>query len=192
MSADLFQFLLEGNLGTTPQLRHTQNGKPVTDFRIAINRSYVNADNERVDNTNWYKITVWGRQAETCAQYLTKGRRVRVHVGRIGSEAWIAPNPETGANEIAHRAVLHASRVDFLPGGARTDMPSYNEDAEMDTYAASMGYEEEIAPPVAPVPAAKNTTAKNKSRRATGAAAPVPVPAGADTFGDFGPDDVPF
>ena len=54
MTADYFHFTIEGNLGTTPQLRHTASGTAVTDLRVAINRSYVNEDGERVKNTNWY------------------------------------------------------------------------------------------------------------------------------------------
>lgn len=191
MNADFFQFTLEGNLGATPQLRHTGNGTAVTDLRVAINRSYVNQDGERVKNTHWYKVTAWGRQAETCAQYLTKGRRVRVQVSRVESETWVTTNPETGANELAHRPVLHASRVDFLPGGTRTDSPFDAESTGADaTFADDLGYAEveaQVPAPVVPDPSAKKRTTRGKKP-----VAPAPVPAGYDDFADFGPEDNPF
>jgi single-strand DNA-binding protein len=189
MTADYFHFTIEGNLGTTPQLRHTASGTAVTDLRVAINRSYVNEDGERVKNTNWYKVTAWGRQAETSAQYLTKGRRVRVQVGRVDSETWVTTNPETGATELAHRPVLHASRVDFLPSGTRNDSAFDAGDAGDDAmYAEDMGDAEVEAPAaVVPEPAAKKRAGRGKK-----ANAPVLVPAGFEDFGDFGPNNVPF
>ena len=185
MSRDLFQVLIEGNLGRTPELRHTTtNGTPVCDLNVAVDRSYTNKDGDRVENTHWHKVVVWGKQAENCAKYLTKGRRVRVNVGRIDSEVWV--NRES--NEINHRPVLHASSVDFLPSGTRNDVV-YEEG--MDVAYADMGYAEAEA--VAPsVPAPAPAPAPAKAKRTRTAKVPATVPAGFEDFGDFGPDNVPF
>ena len=70
--------IVVGNLGRDPEMRYTPSGQPVTSFSIASNRSYMNTQGEKVDETTWFRVTAWGKLAETCAQYLKKGRQVLV------------------------------------------------------------------------------------------------------------------
>jgi single-strand DNA-binding protein len=185
MSRDLFHVIIEGNLGRTPELRHTHtNSTPVCDLNVAVDRAYTNKEGERVANTQWYKVVAWGKQAENCAKYLIKGRRVRVNVARIESEVWV----DRQTDEINHRPVLHASSVDFLPGGTRNDVV-YEEG--MDVAYADMGYAEAEAVPH-PVPTPAPAPAKAKRTRTAKASVSAPVPAGFDDFADFGPEDNPF
>jgi single-strand DNA-binding protein len=70
------ELTLIGNLGRDPEMRFTPSGQPVTSFSVACNRSYQTADGQRRDETTWVRVTVWGKLAEVCAQYLKKGRQI--------------------------------------------------------------------------------------------------------------------
>jgi single-strand DNA-binding protein len=73
---------LVGNLGRDPEMRYTPGGQPVTSFSVASNRRYTDSNNQPVEETIWFRISVWGKQAEACKQYLAKGRQVLVE-GRL-------------------------------------------------------------------------------------------------------------
>ena len=75
------KIIVIGNLGREPEMRYTPEGNPVTSFSIATSRRY----NEK-EETTWFRITVWGKQAETCNQYLHKGSKVLVE-GRLRPDA---------------------------------------------------------------------------------------------------------
>ncbi|MGH1345698.1 MAG: single-stranded DNA-binding protein [Nannocystales bacterium] len=75
--------IIVGNLGRDPELRYTQGGSPVCQLSVATTRAYTNkTTNDRVEETEWHRIVVWGKQAEHCNNYLAKGRQVYVE-GRI-------------------------------------------------------------------------------------------------------------
>jgi single-strand DNA-binding protein len=77
---------LVGNLGRDPELRYLQNGTPVTNLSVATNNNYTNQQGEQVKETTWFRVSVFGKQAEACSQYLTKGRTVLVE-GRLKPDA---------------------------------------------------------------------------------------------------------
>lgn len=66
-----------GNLGTDVDLRKTKAGDPVANFPVATSRSYTK-DGEKVEQTEWHRVVVFGKRAEVCSQYLSKGRQVLV------------------------------------------------------------------------------------------------------------------
>lgn len=113
----LNQILLIGRAGTDPQMRYTPSGTAVTDFRLAVNNPSRGQDGEWQDNTEWFTVTAWDRQAESVNQYLAKGRRVFVE-GRLST------NTFTG-NDGQQRTSLEirAFRVIFLdrPEGQGND-----------------------------------------------------------------------
>ena len=76
------QITLVGNLGNDPELRHAPSGDPVTSFSVATSRRWTGADGQRQEKTVWFRVSAWQRLAETCNQYLAKGRRVMV-VGEV-------------------------------------------------------------------------------------------------------------
>lgn len=78
--------ILVGNLGRDPEMRYTPGGQAVTNFSVAVDDSYTNSNGERVDRTIWIRVSTWGKLAETCNQYLAKGRRVLVE-GRLTVDA---------------------------------------------------------------------------------------------------------
>lgn len=74
--------IIVGNLGRDPEMRYTPSGQAVTNFSVATNRKYTNSDGQSVEETIWFRISVWGKQAEVCNQYLRKGGKVLVE-GRM-------------------------------------------------------------------------------------------------------------
>jgi len=85
--------IIVGNLGRDPEMRYSPSGQAVTSFNVATNRQYTGADGQQVKETIWFRITVWGKQAENCSQYLKKGSRVLV-------EGRLSPDPATGGPKI--------------------------------------------------------------------------------------------
>jgi single-strand DNA-binding protein len=76
------QIIIVGNLGRDPEMRYTPSGTPVTSMNIATNRKYTGSDGQVVKETTWFRVSVFGKMAETCAQYLKKGSAVLVE-GRL-------------------------------------------------------------------------------------------------------------
>jgi len=88
--ANINRVVLVGNLTKDPELRHTPSGTAVCKLRIAVNtRQKDNTTGEWGDKPNYFDITVWGNQAESCAQFLAKGRPVAVD-GRLDWREWDA------------------------------------------------------------------------------------------------------
>lgn len=85
--------VLVGNLGRDPEMRYTPSGQAVTSFSVAVSEAYTNANGEKVKKTIWFRISAWGKQAESCNQYLKKGSKVLVE-GRISAD------PNTGGPKI--------------------------------------------------------------------------------------------
>jgi single-strand DNA-binding protein len=84
------KIILVGNLGRDPELRYTPQGTPVCTFSLATNERRKDAQSgEQKDLTTWFRVTLWGRQAETAAQYLQKGRPVYIE-GRLRVEEYTA------------------------------------------------------------------------------------------------------
>ena len=98
------KIIIIGNLGRDPEMRYTPNGSAVTNFSVATNRRYTGTDGQMVDQTTWFRVSVWNRQAETCNQYLRQGSKVLVE-GRLN------PDPATGGPKIW-------TRQDGTPGSS--------------------------------------------------------------------------
>lgn len=123
------KIVIVGNLGRDPEMRFTPSGQAVTNFNVATNRRYTSSTGERVDETIWFRVSVWGRQAETCNQYLSKGRKVLVE-GRLtadpatgGPRIWTdsAGNPRASYE-------ISAITVQFLSGRGEEDGLQHGED----------------------------------------------------------------
>ena len=84
--ASLNKVLLIGNLTRPPELRYTPSGTAVADLRLAVNRNYTTQTGEKREEACFLTVIVWGKQAETCGEYLDKGSQVFVE-GRIGRAA---------------------------------------------------------------------------------------------------------
>ncbi|MFA4991163.1 MAG: single-stranded DNA-binding protein [Candidatus Omnitrophota bacterium] len=125
---------LMGNLTRDPELRYVPSGAPVATFGLAVNRTFVTQQGEKKDDVCFVRIVVFGKQAESCSQYLTKGRLVFIE-GRLQYRSWEPEGQKRSTLDIV------ADRVQFL-GGAKSGGDA--EDAQVQTKEA---FEEEHAAP---------------------------------------------
>ena len=108
MAISLNKVFLMGNLTRDPELRYVPSGTAVGNFDIAVNRVYMMQSGEKKEETCFMKIVVWGRRAEVCAEYLTKGSPVFVE-GRLRSRSW-----ETQDGQKRNTIEVIAQSVQFL------------------------------------------------------------------------------
>src|SRR5882724_12246274 len=113
---------LVGNLGRDPELRYTPQGTPVCSFSMATNERRKDKSGEMQDQTTWFRVTLWGRQAETASQYLTRGRSVYIE-GRLRVEEWTDRDGKP-----RHTLEVHATDMQFI-GGGRSDSSEQKEAA---------------------------------------------------------------
>lgn len=110
------RIILVGNLGRDPELRYTPQGTPVCSFSLATNERRKDRSGEMQDQTTWFRVTLWGRQAETASQYLQKGRPVYIE-GRLRVEEW------TDRDGKARQSLeVTATDMQFI-GGGRSEEP---------------------------------------------------------------------
>lgn len=105
--------VIAGRLTRDPQVRQTTSGTAVGSFGIAVNERYRTRDGEDREKTAFTDVEVWGRQAESCAEYLTKGAPVLVE-GKLQSESW----EDRSSGERRSRILVRANRVHFLSTGS--------------------------------------------------------------------------
>lgn len=105
------QTTVVGNLGGDPELKYMQSGSAVCNFSVAVTERWRDRNtNENREKTTWYRVAVWGRQAEACNTYLAKGRQVLV-VGNVSARGYMNNNGEAAAS-----LDLTATTVQFLSG----------------------------------------------------------------------------
>jgi len=110
--ASVNKVILIGNLGRDPELRYTPGGQPVANFSIATSESWNKKDcSGREEKTEWHRIVAWGRTAELCAQYLSKGRSVYIE-GRLQTREW-----ENKEGQKQRTTEIVANTVQFMGGG---------------------------------------------------------------------------
>src|SRR5262245_8412793 len=112
MAGGVNKVILVGNLGADPDMRYTLSGQGVCEFRIATTDSWNDKSGQRQERTEWHRIVVWGKRAEVCSKYLSKGRQVYVE-GRIQT----LTNDDKDGNK-RYITEIVANDVQFL-GGAR-------------------------------------------------------------------------
>ena len=107
--------MIIGNMGRDPEMRYTPSGQAVTQFTVATNRRYKNQQDEWQEETEWFRVVVWGPQAERSAERLRKGHRVYVE-GRIQTRQW---EDQTGAKRTTVELV--ANQVTSLERRERSE-----------------------------------------------------------------------
>ena len=120
--ANLNKVFLMGNLTRDPELRYVPSGAPVATFGLAVNRRYITQQGEKKDEVCFVRVVVFGKQAESCSQHLSKGRLVFVE-GRLQYRSWEQEGQKRSTLDIV------ADRVQFL-GGPR---PSADVEAASET-----------------------------------------------------------
>jgi len=135
MAASLNKVFLMGNLTRDPELRYVPSGSAIANFTVAINRAYKDASGEKKEEVSFVRVVVWGKMAEVCGEYLTKGRPVLVE-GRLKSRSW---EGQDGQKRSAMDVV--ATSVQFL-GSRDKKQGGYGDQGE----AVSTGHEAVSAP----------------------------------------------
>src|SRR5438046_10454055 len=82
MAGSVNKVILIGNLGRDPEVRYTPSGQAVANFTVATNEAWTDKAGQKQERTEWHRIVVWGKSAENCGEYLSKGRQVYV-AGRL-------------------------------------------------------------------------------------------------------------
>jgi single-strand DNA-binding protein len=116
--------IIVGNLGKDPEMRYLPSGQAVTNFNVATSRKYTGSNGQLVEETIWFRISVWGKQAETTNQYLKKGSKVLVE-GRLvpdaktgGPRVWQGQNGPGASYEVSANTVRFLSSRGDGEGGA--------------------------------------------------------------------------
>ena len=117
--AGVNKVILVGNLGANPEVRYTAGGQPVANLRLATTEKWVNKNGEKSEITEWHRVVAWGKLAETCGQYLQKGKQIYVE-GRLQTRSW--EDRETGQKKyrtevICNNFQMLGKRGDFEGGG---------------------------------------------------------------------------
>ena len=102
--------IIVGNLGSDPETKEMPSGDKVTNFSVAVNEVYTDKSGDRQTAPTWFRVAVWGKQAEACQRYLKKGRQVLVE-GKVKVRAYTDRNNQAQAS-----LELRAFQVQFLGG----------------------------------------------------------------------------
>lgn len=135
MTRGLNKVQIIGHLGKDPEMRYTPSGKPVTTFSVAVTRTWNSVDGERHNETEWFNIVAWGPLAETCKNFLSKGRHVYIE-GRLQTRRW---EDKEGAKHTAVEIV--ASEMIML--GDRRDSNNQNQETEQTSMSESVNHSTE-------------------------------------------------
>lgn len=115
--------ILVGNLGQNPEVKYSQNGQAVCNISIATNESWTDKNGQKQEKTEWHRTVVFGKLAELCAQYLSKGRQVYLE-GKLQTRQWQDKEGQT-----RYTTEVVAQTIQFLGGqanaGANSGRSSY-------------------------------------------------------------------
>ena len=122
----MIKIIVIGNLGRDPEMRYTPSGQNVTSFSIASSRKYTTGGEQR-EETDWFDVTAWGRLADTCNQFLTKGQQVYLE-GRLHLESYEGRDGQTRWTNRITLTDMQLLRGASGPGG---EPPPYGGDQDM-------------------------------------------------------------
>lgn len=131
MARGLNKVIIIGHVGRDPEMRYTPSGRAVTSFSVATSRTWVSAEGERREETEWFNVVAWGTLAEICKTHLSKSQQVYVE-GRLQTRGW---EDESGKKHF--RTELVANEM-ILLGDRRThqtDIDFMSDDGENSDYA---------------------------------------------------------
>jgi len=149
MARGLNKVMIIGNLGKDPEMKYTQQGKPVTTFSVAVSRGWKDPEGQAKEETEWFRVVAWDKLAETCNEYLRKGSKVYVE-GRLKTREYQAQDGQNRQiTEVVafEMQILDSRQQGGSPGGYGDDRqaapsrsgsgggstgPSNFDDADMD------------------------------------------------------------
>lgn len=150
------KIILVGNLGRDPELRYTPQGLAVCSFSLATNERKRDKSGEMQNIATWFKVTLWGNQAETASKWLTKGKPVYIE-GRLRTEEWTDRDGNTRLS-----LEVNATDMQFLSSGDREG-----------SYQGSDDYQSHSGP-------AQSSSSQSSSISSSAGSAPVVAPANDD------------
>lgn len=115
------KIILVGHLGQNPDLRYTAKGNPVITLSLATNKEFKTADGLKKAETQWHRATLWGKKAETCAKYLTKGSRIYLE-GELQMKSWTDKE-----GSVKKSAEILVDEIKFLGGSHRSEIAANSE-----------------------------------------------------------------
>lgn len=127
----LNKVMIIGRLGRDPELRYTQSGAPIATLNIATDESYVDRDGNKVERTEWHRVSVFQKQAEQCANYLAKGSLVYVE-GSLQTRKW-----QDQQGQDRYSTDIKAQRVQFLNRKSDGENGGFNKQANSKNYNTS-------------------------------------------------------
>ena len=129
MAANLNKVFLMGNLTRDPELRYVPSGTAVANFTLAVNRIYKDSSGEKKEDASFIRIVVWGKMAEVCGEYLSKGRPVLVE-GRLKSRSWEGPDGQrkSALDVVANNVQFIGSRSDKASSGSAPEKSRKNDE----------------------------------------------------------------
>ncbi len=111
--------ILVGNLGKDSELRYTPGGSAVSTFSLATTEVFKDKEGQRKETTEWHRVVVWGKQAESLNEYLVKGKQVYVE-GRLQTRSWEQKPTEPGEKPVTrYTTEIKADRIVLLGGGGQ-------------------------------------------------------------------------
>jgi single-strand DNA-binding protein len=132
--------ILVGRLGQNPEVRYTPSGAAVANFSVATNESWMDKSGQKQEKTEWHRIVVWGKLAELCSKYLTKGRQAYIE-GRLQTRQWQDKDGQT-----KYTTEVQATTIQFLGGNASTGADA-GQDFQGQNQGGSQGMNDNFAPP---------------------------------------------
>lgn len=100
--------IIIGRLGKEPELKYTQSGSAVCNITVATSENWTDKDGNKQEKTEWHRVVIYGKQAESCNQYLTKGKQIYVE-GKIQTRNW-----ENKEGQKVYTTEIIANTVKFL------------------------------------------------------------------------------
>lgn len=137
--------ILVGNLGRDAELRYTGGGTPVANFSLATTEVFKDKEGQRREETEWHRVSLMGKQAESVAEYLRKGKQIYVE-GRLRTRSWDDKdgNKRTTTEVIANRVVLLGSAGGGGPRRETTEREEGARDVPSHDTGASMPADDEV------------------------------------------------
>lgn len=123
--------IILGRLGQNPELKYTPSGMPVCNFTVATSESWADKAGQKQERTEWHRIVVWGKLAELCNQYLTKGRQAFIE-GGLQTRSW-----DDKSGQKRYTTEIVAKTVQFIGGQTGVGAPKDNSEAAP-SYETSM------------------------------------------------------
>jgi single-strand DNA-binding protein len=112
-----------GRLGADPELKTVTGGQSVCRLSVATSENWTDREGQKQERTEWHRVVVWGKLAELCGKYLSKGRQAYIE-GRLQTRQW-----EDKEGQKRYTTEIVANTVQFLGGGERSAQPAHNNDA---------------------------------------------------------------